>query len=90
MEFDFEPAKQLSSDPELAKATARCFRGQDGERVLQHLRSITLLRALGPQSSDNMLRHIEGQRQLVTYIGGLIERGRNPNTYPPITGDTNE
>lgn len=90
MEFNFETSGFSSADPALVNAAARCFRGPDGEIVLQHLRSITLLRSMGPQTPDNMLRHIEGQRQLVTYIGTLIERGRNPQHETFNAGESNE
>ena len=63
-------------DADLARAFVRCFREPDGERVLAHLRAVTLERALGPQTPDGQLRHLEGQRQLVAYIQSLIERGR--------------
>lgn len=65
-----------SADPELARAFARCFRGEDGARVIGHLGSITLGRVLGPKASDAHLRHLEGQRQLIAYVKTLIERGR--------------
>ena len=61
---------------DLARAFARCFRGDDGSRVIDHLRAITFGRALGPGASDAQLRHTEGQRQLVAYVNVLIERGR--------------
>ncbi|MBL4615895.1 MAG: hypothetical protein JKY27_13640, partial [Magnetovibrio sp.] len=60
----------------LRQAYARCFSTVEGERVLKHLRSITLERALGPGAPTQTLRHIEGQRQLVSYIAALSERGR--------------
>lgn len=63
-------------DRGLALSFAHCFRGHDGERVLKHLRAMTVEQSLGPAASDAMLRHLEGQRQLVTHIQGLIERGR--------------
>ncbi len=66
----------LEGDQGLALSFARCFRGTDGVRVLRHLRALTLEQSMGPAASDAMLRHIEGQRQLVTHILGLIERGR--------------
>ena len=63
-------------------AFARCFSGRDGEVVLDHLKAITLRRAMGPDSSDAILRHMEGQRQLVAYILGLVARGRdNPSIH---------
>lgn len=64
-------------DRDLAKAFARCFLTTDGERVLAHLRAMTIDRALGPGVSGKLLRHVEGQRQLVFHILGLIERGRS-------------
>lgn len=62
---------------DLARAFARAFRGRDGEKVLGHLRAITLDRAMGPSATDALLRHVEGQRQLVTYVTALVDRGRD-------------
>lgn len=62
---------------DLRLAYARCFAGPDGEKVIKHLRAITLERALGPDASADMLRHVEGQRQLVSYITAQYERGRS-------------
>lgn len=61
---------------ELRIAYARSFTGPDGEKVLQHLRTLTLERALGPDANARTLRHMEGQRQLVVYVLAQIERGR--------------
>lgn len=60
----------------LTRAFARCFGDGDGERVLACLDGLTLNRALGPDASDSVLRHLEGQRQLVGYIHSMIDRGR--------------
>lgn len=57
-------------------AFARCFAGEDGKRALDHLREITLERALGPGASDAALRHLEGQRCLVLHMQSMIDRGR--------------
>ena len=79
----FETGADLSTDgpPEagrdLALAAARCFRDADGEKVLAYLRALTLGRALGPGASDTLLRHLEGQRQLVAHIVRLVQRGRD-------------
>ncbi len=62
-------------DLDLPLTVARCFGTVEGRRVLQHLRSITLERSLGPNASDSMLRHLEGQRSLVVYLASLITRG---------------
>lgn len=67
-------------DPEAQHLTelafARCFAGEEGKRVLTHLQSITLDRALGPTASDAAIRHLDGQRCLVLHIRSLIDRGR--------------
>ena len=57
-------------------AYARCFSTPDGEKVLTHLRALTLERTFGPDTPNRMLRHGEGQRQLVAYVLAQIERGR--------------
>lgn len=62
---------------ELRQMYARCFSTNEGEKVLAHLRAVTLERAFGPGVSTETLRHIEGQRQLVSYIAALCEHGRN-------------
>lgn len=69
-------SRDLDAGRELRLSFARCFAGPEGEKVLAHLRALTLDRALGPDASDQMLRHVEGQRQLVTYILAQFERGR--------------
>ncbi len=55
---------------------ARCFRGEDGEAVLMHLAEMTLGRSLGANAHNGILRHLEGQRYLVSYIMGLVRQGR--------------
>lgn len=60
----------------LAAAFARCFHAADGARVLGYLKSLTVERALGPGATDALLRHVEGQRQLVAHILALVDRGR--------------
>jgi hypothetical protein len=78
--FDAPESRELrdaESDPDVVIAFARCFDSRDGDRVLQHLRRLTLERALGPGASDAQLRHLEGQRQLVAYILAMITAGGN-------------
>jgi len=74
--FGVSQSQEGGEDRILALSFARCFRGIDGECVLKHLRAMTVEQSLGPAASDSMLRHLEGQRQLVSHIQGLIERGR--------------
>ena len=75
--FGVKETNEQDTDKQLALSFARCFRGSDGERVLKHLRAISVEQALGPGVGDAQRRHVEGQRQLVVHIQGLIERGRN-------------
>lgn len=73
------PDSPRDAESDIARAFARVFSGPEGEKTIAYLRSITMERTLGPQVPDTMLRHLEGQRQLIAHILGLIERGRNPN-----------
>jgi hypothetical protein len=76
----FEPAPAGPDEARrlaVARAFARTFSGADGELALAHLKSLTLDRALGPDSPDQHLRGLEGQRQLVCHILSLVERGRS-------------
>lgn len=66
----------------IARLAARCFRGADGGALLAYLRALTLERALGPDTSDAALRHLEGQRQLVRHLNHLIELGRDRPDIP--------
>lgn len=72
---DDDDHSKSNIDQELARTFARCFCGEDGLKALRHLRAITLDRVLGPNSSDSLLRHLEGKRQLFSYILSLVERG---------------
>jgi len=61
---------------DIEKIFARLFSGDDGMKALSYLQTITFHRALGSQSSDFELRHLEGQRSMVATILRLIDRGR--------------
>lgn len=70
------PLRALPPRAEIAKAAATCFRGRDGELLLDYLRALTLGRTLGPGADDRLLRHLEGQRQLAVHLIQLIDAGR--------------
>ena len=73
----------LENGDDLPALAARCFKGDDGRRLLTYLRKITLERGLAPGVSEALLRHLEGQRQLVKYIEGLVAEGRGrPDQLP--------
>jgi hypothetical protein len=68
---------------DLPALAARCFKGEDGRRMLSYLRKITLERGLAPGVSEALLRHLEGQRQLVKYIEALVAEGKgHPDQFP--------
>lgn len=79
----FDVAPQQTKDrkrpsgitPDLLSSYARTFGSEAGCQVMRHLRSITVNRVIGPDASDALLRHLEGQRQLIHYIATLAERG---------------
>ncbi|MBR5625525.1 MAG: hypothetical protein IKW67_01980 [Alphaproteobacteria bacterium] len=61
---------------DIEQSYARTFGTASGKRVLEHLRQITIERALGPDVSDSQLRFVEGQRSLIHQIESLVSRGR--------------
>jgi hypothetical protein len=76
--FEATESRDLQASQEdgsITTAFARCFASPDGRRVLEHLRRLTLERTLGPGASDALLRHLEGQRQLVAYVLALVAHG---------------
>ena len=56
-----------------------CFSGGSGPRTLAYLESLTTRRVLGPQASDQELRHLEGARWLVGVIRGRIQSNKARN-----------
>lgn len=67
------------SKTEASKCFARCFKGQDGEKALAYLYSITFQRFFGPEVNTDTLRFAEGQKAVVMHIEALIKAG-NLNT----------
>lgn len=87
---DRNAGHRLTADRDrLARAFARCFAGDDGVRVLAHLRALTRDRVFGPEASDAALRHVEGQRQLVALIESQIARGRSGSKPQDAADDIN-
>ncbi len=74
-DWPFDGLQAAAGDDGLAGSYARVFAGGDGRRVLDHLRGLTMNRALGPAAPDAALRHLEGQRALVASILALVVRG---------------
>jgi hypothetical protein len=57
-------------------AYAKTFSGASGQRVLAHLRQITIERVLGANATESELRSLESQRMLVHQIETQVSRGR--------------
>lgn len=72
-----EPVTGRDDEHEASRFFARCFLSPDGQRVLEYLSALTLGRSAGPQASEALLRHLEGQRALVLHIQMLVRKGRN-------------
>lgn len=83
------PVRDLPPRADVARAAAICFRDRDGELLLDYLRALTLGRTLGPGADDSLLRHLEGQRQLVVHLIQLIDAGRHaPAAASPAPEET--
>lgn len=70
------PGLKRADMQDIAKSYARTFASKDGQRVLNHLQISIFHRALGPDSSDLHIRHLEGQRYMLGQILRFIERGK--------------
>ncbi len=81
---DPDASEALVARDELPGIAARCFRRSDGKRLLMHLRQITVERGLAPGASEAVLRHLEGQRQLVKYLEALVADGRAGRAGPTV------
>lgn len=73
-------AQQSEKSEDIAGLFASCFSGINGEKCLNYLAQQTLSRALGPNVDDGVLRHLEGQRYMVSFIMGLVQQGQTPRT----------
>jgi hypothetical protein len=89
MTQEYDAAKQnntemasLNDESTILKAYALCFSNQAGRRVLDDLRRMTKQRVLGPEASDALLRHVEGQRCLVQSIEHKILRAQEAPYSP--------
>ena len=65
------PDTSQMTEQEIRQTFAKCFSSREGRIVLSFLQRITLERYLGPECSNEQLRHLEGQRHIVSYIKSL-------------------
>ena len=64
-------------EKELNQLVATVFKGNDGERLLAYLKSITTEAVAGPNIEANRLFHLEGMRFLVGIIQQRINKHKN-------------
>lgn len=72
--FETRPSEMIGQD-DIARAYERCFTGNDGAVVLQHLRETTIDRRLGPDATNNEIWFLEGERTLAARILSMVNRG---------------
>ena len=63
---------------EIEKQYARTFSSASGKQVLNHLRSLTIERIIGPNVTNDELRWWAAQCTLFHQIENFIKRGNNP------------
>tara|TARA_B100000131_G_scaffold297710_1_gene316714 strand:- start:1140 stop:1421 length:282 start_codon:yes stop_codon:yes gene_type:complete len=64
-------------DKVLNKHFANVFKGDEGKKVLDYLKSITTEAVAGPNIESNRLFHLEGMRFLFGIITTRINKGEN-------------
>lgn len=64
------------SKSEASVLFAHAFSGENGERMMNYLYSMTFDRLFGPETSEASLRFAEGQKAMVMHIEALIKAGR--------------
>lgn len=69
--------RSLKEELDINLVFAAAFGTDAADKVVQYLKNITLNRACGPGVPDSELRHLEGQRHIVSIILRRIEDGRN-------------
>lgn len=80
------PADDGDPHDEICRSAAACLDGRHGRVLIRHLRQLFADRRVSPTAADAELRHVEGQRSVVSHLLQLAERGRNgalPPAPPP-------
>ena len=67
--------RSVKEETELNKHFATLFKGNEGKKVLEYLKSITSEVIAGPNITSNHLFHIEGMRFLMGIIKTRIQIG---------------
>lgn len=61
---------------DIERSFARVFSTEEGRKVLAYLQVMTFQRSGGANTSNDHLRHMEGQRSLMASILRMIDRGK--------------
>ena len=69
------PGDAGAPSEEICRSAVVCLGGPHGRVLLRHLRQLFSDRRLSPAASDAELRHLEGQRSVVSHLLQLLERG---------------
>ena len=70
-------ARSTEDELILNKHFANVFKGDEGKKVLDYLKSITTEAVAGPNIESNRLFHLEGMRFLFGIITTRINKGEN-------------
>ena len=76
---------RIEPPAELCRCAVACFGSPSGRLVLRHLQRLFADRRLAPSATDAELRHVEGQRSVVSHLLQLLEHGRGVATAADAT-----
>lgn len=65
--------------PEISSCFSACFKTPAGKQVLQVLQNMTIYRQTSPSITNDELRCLEGERQLMFKILTFIKQGEQNN-----------
>lgn len=76
--------RPLEIEYRLNEAFKILFRDELGQMVIDYLTSITINYVSGPEITDQQLRHLEGQRYLVSIMKQRMQHGKEKLPKLPI------
>jgi hypothetical protein len=63
-------------EKDLNSLFAAVFAGDNGEKALAYIRSVSIDQVSGPEISPDKLMHLEGMRYLAAIIQNRVKKGR--------------
>jgi hypothetical protein len=76
-DIDYTSRISRLEQKDIERSFARLFSTDEGKKVLAWLQVMTFQRTGGINTTDDQLRHMEGQRSLMASILRMIDRGKN-------------